>query len=205
MSARSSLLSLVALAACRKPPEADPAKVVELATQILQHVPAPGVAGECDRNELAGVTMTQPTLRRIGHQSVADDPAHADWINPSELDSPSARVLADPKADPTAQRRAAAEWLAAPAYVIYRIESVNAPIALGVKDLKRGTVSGRALRYDKTGRATCVLLFAFQDDEAKSEWAIAKSDKAIIDPVVSQAMRDHLHAQYLANYPRPTK
>ena len=209
MSARSSLLSLtaVALGACGKqgppPPEADPAKVIELAKQLVQNVPAPGGARDCAPAELTGVTMTNITLRRIVGLTNAADPEHAEWINPPELETPAARVLADPKADRIAARRAAAVLLAAPGFVVYRIDIVNAPIALEVKDLKLGTVGARAIHYDKAGVPTCVLYFSFANDKDKSDWAIARSDRAIIDPVVAKAMRDDLRVQYLKSYPRP--
>jgi hypothetical protein len=212
MSVRLSLRSASALAAlavvaCGKkpppPPEADPAKIVPIAKQMVQNVPPPAGSHDCALTELTGARLTNPTLRLIAGFTNADDPEHADWINPSELETPAARVLADPKSDPLAARRAAAELLAAPGFVVYRIDIVNAPIALGVKDPKLGTVGARAIHYDKAGQPTCVLYFTFANDKAKSDWAISKSDRAIIDPVVAKAMRDDLREQYLKMYPRP--
>ncbi|MDB4957777.1 MAG: hypothetical protein JWO36_5346 [Myxococcales bacterium] len=179
--------------------------MVAVAKQMVQNVPAPAASHDCKPEELTGATLTNITLRRIAGLTNAADPEHAEWINPSELETSAARVLADPKADAVAARRAAAELLAAPGFVVYRIDIVNAPIALEVKDLKLGTVGARAIHYDKTGEPTCVLYFTFANDKAKSDWAIGKSDRAIIDPVVAKAMREDLKEQYLKSYPRPPR
>lgn len=202
MSVRSSLLSALCLAACGKPaPEADPGKLVALAKAMVHDEPPPGIR-ECKPAELTGPTMTWPTLLRIAQVPVPAKPEFADWINPQELDTPAARVVADPGAASTAARRAAAELLAATHLVVYEIDSVQAPIALGVKDLKRGHVDARAIRYEADGRPSCSLVFWFQNDLAKSDAAIAKSDRAVISPVVAAAMRDDLREQYLARVPK---
>lgn len=212
MSGRSSRRDLaaaaaVALAACGHraappKPEADPAKVVALAKQIARNVPAPGAARDCRPDELVGGTrMTQPTLLRLAQEKVADVPEHADWINPTELDTPAVRVVADPKSAPRAARQAAAEVLAAPFYLVYRVDDVNAPMALGIKEPKIGTVGARVLRYDKTANPVCVVVYSIQNDKATSDLAIEKSDRAVMDPRIAKALRDDLHEQYLLHAP----
>lgn len=171
---------------------------------MVNDVPAPAAVPTCKPEELAGMTMTRRTLLRIDHREPDKASELADWINPTELDAPAARVLVDATADETAKRRAAADMLLAPAYLIYRVDMVAAPMALGVRDLKIGTIGGRLIRYDKTGLPTCVVLFTFQDDKDKSDQAIARSRAAaVVDPAVAKAMRDDLHEQYLKHAPRP--
>jgi hypothetical protein len=211
MSARSFRPELIAacciVAGCGKKappkPEADPKKVVELAKKIVHDVPAPAAVPNCKPEQLTGASMTQVTLLQIAHEKVDDTPEHADWINPPQLDSPAARVLADPKADATTARQAAAELLAAPGYTIYRVDIMNSPLALGVKDPKIGSVSGRALHYDKSGAPVCVVLFGIEDDPERGAWAVAHADRAYVQPEIVKAMREDLNAQYLKYAPRP--
>ena len=209
MSARSSRRELaalaLALAACKHAPEADPAKVRELAVHMLHRIPMPAGVRDCKPDELGGVTLTERTLLQLAQQPLTKDPELADWINPPELDAPAARVLADPNADPTAARQAAAQLLAAPSYTLYLVDMVNAPMALGVKDPKIGTISGRAVRYERSGDPTCVIVFAFQDDKQISDWSIAVSNHAVIAPEVAKALRDDLTKQYLIHAPRAAK
>ena len=212
MSARSSARNLLALAgvacssACHHPPEADPAQFLQIADRMVNDVPAPAAVPACKPDELVGTPMTRRTLLLIDHRKLDNIAELADWINPTELDAPATRGLIDPVADETARRRATAELLAAPAYLIYRLDLVGAPMALGVKDLKIGTIGGRLIRYDRTGRPTCVVLFAFQNDKDKSDQAIARSRAAaFIDPAIAKEMRDDLHAQFLLHAPRPLK
>lgn len=209
MSARSSTPSVAlavaaVVAGCggKHVPEADPQPLIELARAMIHATPAPAAVRDCVQADLVGATMTHVTLARIARQKLADLPLNADWINPPELDAPAARVLADARADEVAARRAAAELAAAAAYVVYRVDIVDAPIAIGVKDPKIGTVVARAIRYERDGRPTCVMRFAFQNTKAKNEWALAHSDRPTIDAAVSKAMRDDLTAQYLEHVPR---
>src|ERR1700733_11423460 len=146
---RSVAIAACAVVACHSTPEADPGKVVALAKEMIAHVPAPAGVRNCKPDELVGTSLTQLTLLKIAKATINTDTIHAEWINPPQLDAPAARVLADPNSDPTAARQAAAELLAAPFYVVYRVDSVNAPIAVEVKDPKIGTVGARAIRYDK--------------------------------------------------------
>ena len=194
---------LAVVAACKHPPEADPATFVAIADRMVNKVPSPAGIRDCRPEELAGVSMTRRTLLMIDHRELDKNAELSDWMNPVELDAPAARVLADPAADEGDRRRATAELLAAPAYLIYRLDMVAAPMALGVKDLKIGTVGGRLFRYDKTGKPECVTLFVFQNDKDKSDSAIARSRSAgVIDPKVAQELRDDLHAQYLSHAPK---
>ena len=150
--------------------------------------------------------MTFRTLMQLGDQKLSDQPQESAWINPAALDAPAARVLAEPKPDAPkkAARQAAAELLAAKFWVTYKVDLVNAPMALGVKELKIGTVHTRVIRYEKTGLPSCVLVFNFQNDRAVSDQAIEISDQAAIDPAVAKLLREDLVAQYIKLAPRTT-
>ncbi len=209
MSARSFLLSALAVAACGKhvadkpKPTADPAQVKLRAQTVSNNLPAPAAVPNCKDEDLAApIHMTYLTLARLAQQPIPKDPEHADWINVAALDSPAARVLLDPNASKQAAGEAAAELLNANAWMIYRVDMVNAPIALGVKELKIGTVGTRLIRYDQNGMPTCVRVWYFQNDKAKSDWAIAQSNKVIIDPAVAQAMKEDLAERFVQLLPR---
>lgn len=203
MSGRSSLRSaLVVLAACGhgapKQPEADPAAVKTLAKKMADSVPAPAAARLCTKADYQGIpTLTFRTLLQLAGEPLMPNPEHADWINPPGLDSDAVHAVG------SGDRHAAATLLAAPGWLVYKVDMVNAPIALGVKELKIGTIGARAIRFNtKTGLPDCVEVFYFQNDQAKSDWAISKSDRAVIDPAIAKAMRDDLTAQYLTHAPR---
>lgn len=203
-SARSLALAGAALAgaACSTThkPEADPARLVPIMKAIDKNTPAPGGAPVCKPEQLVGgATLTQLTVLKLGKEPPNPGPARADWINPPELDAPAARELLDPKTDETTQRQAAYELLSAPFFVVYRIDMVDAPMALGIKDLKRGNVGMRALRYDRKGQIECVKVVVFQNSVEKSDWAIVKSNLAVMDPKVSEALRDDLKAELFKN------
>ncbi len=209
-SPRSALLVL-ALVACGKSksepvkPEADPADVTKLAAVMARNVPTPAAVKDCAPEDLGGgVTMTFRSLLLLGKQKLSDQPEESEWINTPDLDSPAVRTLVDPKPDApkNAARQAAAELLAASHWVAYKVDLVNAPMALGVKELKIGTIHTRVVRYEKTGVPSCVLIFNFQNDRAVSDAAIEQSDKPIIDPQVAKLLREDLVAQYLKLAPR---
>lgn len=179
-------------------PEADPARLTALAKEMDRNTPAPGGAPDCTPDQMVGgAAMTQVTLLKIAGDPPNLGPEREDWINPAELDSPAARELIDPAADETTRRQATYELLTAPFYLVYRIDLVDAPMAIGVKDLKRGTVGARALRYDREGQITCLKVITFQNVRAKSDWAILKSNLAVMDPKISAALRDDLRDQLL--------
>jgi hypothetical protein len=213
MSARSSTrdlaLAALLLAACstKHKPEADPGRLVPIMKAIDKNTPTPGAAPVCKPEQLVGgATLTQVTVLKLGRDTANTGPEREPWINPPELDSPAARELIDPGTDDTTRRQAAYELLSAPFFVVYRIDLVDAPMALGVKDLKRGVVGGRALRYDRTGNIECVKVLAIPNTLEKSDWAILKSNLAVMDPKVSEALRDDLRAQllrYVAALGRP--
>jgi hypothetical protein len=204
MSARSSLHSgglLVLLAACHsapKQPEADPAQVKTLVEKMVNNVPTPGAVRQCTKADYRGVpTVTFRTLLQLAGEQLKSDPEHADWINPRALDADAFHAVA------TGDRHAAATVLAPAGWIVYKVDMVNAPIALGVKELKIGTIGARAMRFStKTGLPDCVEVFFFQNDQAKSDWAIAQSNRTLIDPAVAKAMRDDLAAQFLTHAPR---
>jgi hypothetical protein len=208
MSARSSLHKLAPLLAAAglaaagpgcgsKPPEADPAVFTAIANTMVKNVPLIG-APECTGEQvIGGATMTVRTLLQIAKQSIDDRPERQEYVNPPELDAPAARVLADEKASQTAKRRAAAELATAPFYLVYLIDNVDAPMALGIKELKRGGGGGRAIKYDRAGNLQCIRVFVWQNDKQLSDAAIAKSDRPTIDPAISQQLRDDLRVQLL--------
>jgi len=202
---RSALF--VALAACHggpATPTADPALITPLASQMARNVPVPLAVPTCAAADLAGAPdLTYRTLRQLGGLPLGDTPELADWINPVQLDVPAARTLADAAADDAHKRAAAGELLAAKAWLVHDVTFVGAPLALGVKELKIGTVNTTLIRYDRaTGKPTCVQLFGFQNNRATSDWAIKVSDQPLVDPRVQKVLRDDLAAQYLKLVPR---
>jgi hypothetical protein len=201
LAALAVLAAVAALAgACSGPrkPEANPERLVPLLKAMDRNTPAPGGAPTCKAEQLVGgATMTQATLLKIAKEPANPGAEREDWINPAELDSPAARELIDPAVDDTIRRQAAYELLSAPFYLVYRIDMVDAPMALGVKDLKRGTVGGRALRYDRKGDIVCIQLLKFQSSRDKSDWAIVKSNLPVMDPAVAEALRADLRDQLL--------
>lgn len=208
MWARSSLPSVLACvlgAACgHKPnkPEADPAQVTALAKKLIDNSPVPAAVPECKPEELrAPATATFRTLLELAGEKPGSEPEQADWINPHDLDSPAARALID-GADQTRKREAAAELLAAPAWIVYRVDLVNAPMAIGVKELKTGTIGARIIRYDKAARPICATVWNFQNTQDKTDWAISITNKAYVDGAVAKVLRDDLTAQYLKLVPR---
>jgi hypothetical protein len=201
-SSRRDALALIALTtACGKHarnPDLDPARIQDHARRVAHNLPAPAAVPACKPNELAGgATLSFRTLLELAGDPIASTPEHADWINPPALDVPAARLLIDPAADAAAKRQAAAELEAAPFWVVYHVELVDAPLALGVKELKLGTVGTMVLRFDRAGLPTCMLPFYFQNTKEKNDWAIAKSDRPVVDPAVAQALREDLAAQFV--------
>ena len=209
-SSRRSVALLVLLAACgsKKPaaPEADPAKLAPIFKEMVMSYPGPGMK-ECTGEEVVGgATMSAVTFFNLAkYQYDANKPENAEYVNPPELDSPAARTLIDAKASDTDKRRAAAELLSAPFYLVYNVDYVNAPMALMVKELKRGTVGARAIRFEKNGKSSCVRVFYFQNDLAVSDSAIKRSNKAQIDPAIAKELQDDLHKQMLVRIPLLTQ
>ena len=199
MSVRSSLHSgfaLLLLTACSGKSSAgsdgDPAKVTALAKTMIQNTPAPAALPACTTPQLAAASLTARTLIQLAGQEVPDRHERTEWINPSELDEPAARTLLDPAADADAKRAAAAKLLAVSKFIIWRPETVDVPLAVGSKELKRGVVGMRALGYDSAGNATCITVFNIKNDKAVSEWAQVESDKAVVDPAISKALQQDL-------------
>lgn len=200
---------LVASAACgkkaaKKKPEADPALVKALAAKMAHSVPAPAALRDCSSDDLTGgAPMTFRSLVVLAGLPVPPDkPEYAEWINPPALEAPAVHTLVAATSTPVEQRQAAAELVNAPFWVAYKVDMVNAPMALGVKELKTGTVATRVIRYEKTGIPSCALVFFFQNDKAISDDAIAKSDKATIDPAIAKLLREDLTAQFIKQAPR---
>ncbi len=202
MSARSSTrrgsLLLIALAACgSKKPEGDPAKVAEIAKAIAANPPPFAGVRKCTAADFAHPSMSQVTLLRLAKEDVPDTHERVGWMNPPEVDAPYARVLVESK-DDKQRRQAAAEFLAAKAFMIIRVDLLDVPLALELKELKRGAVGIRAIGYDQAANVTCTTPFTVQNDKEKSEWAMKTSDKARVDPAVAQALREDLKVQLLA-------
>jgi len=191
--------ALVALAACggKSKPEADPAKVQALATQMANNPPPLAGMRACQAEDFRLPSMTQPTLLKLAQQEVPANPERLPWMNPPEVDAPYARVLID-STDEKLRRQAAAEFLAAKGYMVWRVDMLDVPLALEIKELKRGAVGIRAIGYDKAGNASCVQQFTVQNDKAVSESAMQRSDKARVDPKIAQELRDDLKVQLLA-------
>lgn len=178
-------------------PERDPAEVEQRARVMLASTPAPAAVPDCTAAALRAPSLTQRTLLELARETIPDAPERAAWINPPALDAPAARTLLDAGASVEARRRAAAELLAAPALVVFRVDMVNVPLALGVKELKRGAVGVRAIGYDRAGQATCAKVFTVRNDKATSEAAMDRSDRATVDPAVMQLLRDDLAQQLI--------
>lgn len=197
MQARSLLLSV--LIACKaKQPEADPAKVKALAHQLIANEPGMAAVRECKDADYANtIPVTWRTLKLLGGDPIGKENREADWINPAQLDAPAFRAVLEKN-----DRHAAAQLLGKnAAYLVHKVDVVNAPIALGIKELKIGSIGARAIRYERDGKPTCVTLVDFTNDRAKSDWAISVSDKTLIDPAVAKAMRDDLADQYVKHAP----
>ena len=202
VTAVACLAAAAAATACSTghKPEADPARLVPIMKAMDRNTPAPGGAPTCTPDQMiGGATLTQVTLLKIAGEPANPGPEREDWINPPDLDSPAARELIDPKLDETTVRQAAYELLSAPFYLVYRIDLVDAPMAIGVKDLKRGTVGARALRFDREGNIVCVKVMTFQNTLARSDSAILRSNLAVMDPKISAELRDDLRAQFLVH------
>lgn len=205
-SPRELLLLACTLAACGKSeppkPEADPAEVAKLAATMRREVPTPAATRDCTPEDFdGGMPMTFRSLMQLSGGKLPDRPEEADWINPIELDAAPVRTLVDGK-DQKKMRQAAAELMAAPFWVAYKVDYVNAPMALGIKDPKIGTIATRVIRYEKTGLPGCVMLFIFQNDQKVSDDAIAVTVTAAVDPAVAKILRDDLVQQYLKLAPR---
>lgn len=185
-----------------KVPERDPAEVERLAAAMVKAVPVPGAVRECARPELTepSATLTRRTLLQLAKQPLGSgirDAQNAEWLNATELDSPAARTLVD-GGDEGTRRRAAAELLSAPRFLVYWIDLVDTPIPLGVKDFKRGYVGARAVRFTRDGRPECVYPFYWRNDPVKQEWAVERgTKKGRIEPEVQTAMQQDLRAQFL--------
>lgn len=211
MSARSSArdlsiavavlgLSLGGAAGCHrgpKRPQGDPAAFAALARTMIKNVPGAGMTKCTGEQILGGATMTMLTVSQIAKYQLPEAAGNRPFVNPPELDAPAARVLADDKASEGDRRTAAGELAAAPFYLVYAIDNVDVPMALGVKELMRGSANGRAIKYDQRGIPQCVRIFSWQNDKQLSDEAIAKSNKARLDPAIVKQLSDDLTAQLL--------
>lgn len=204
MSARSSLrsaLALLLLTACsdgKSGPDGDPAQVAALAKTMIANTPAPAALPACTTPQLAAASLTARMLIQLAGQEIPDRHERTDWINPSELDEPAARTLVDPAATTDAKRAAAGTLLGMSKFIIWRPETVDVPLAVGSKELKRGIVGFRALGYDRAGNGTCITVFTIKPDKAVSEWAMDESDKAVVDPAISKALQQDLKKVLIA-------
>jgi hypothetical protein len=198
-----AIATLVAACSAQHKPEADPERLIPLMRTMDQSTLPPGVQKCKPEDMVGGATMTHATLLKIAKAPPSQDqgPQDEDWINPPELDVPAARELIDPTASELTRRHAAYELLSAPFFLVYRVEMVDAPMAIGVKDLKRGTVGVRVLRFDQLGNLECVKALLFQNTLAKSDWAIVRSNVAKIDPKIAASLRDDLRDQLLKRIP----
>lgn len=202
MSARSSRRSLVAIAlfalaigGCRKkPPEADPDRVRALADRLLRITPPLAGVRACVEADYEMPAMSLVTAIELAKETMPDRPEFERWINPPEIDAPAFRTILESK-DDTARRRAAHQLLNAKGYIVYRVDMVNVPLALEVKELKRGAVGVRAVGFDKNDQVICVRNFIVQNDNEKAEWAMKTTTLPTVDPMVAKALRDDLTVQ----------
>lgn len=202
MSARSSLprlcilAALVTTGACgSKAPEADPAKLeAKLKLLVSKEPPLGASIRRCEEKDYENPAITVPTARTIAKMDIPDIPEMANWINPPEIDAPAFRTVMESK-DERARRRATALLLGAKGYMLYRVDLVNVPMALGLKELKRGAVGARVIGYDQNLNIVCVRDFLFQNDKAVSEEAMRTSTKPTIDPAVMKRLREDLAEQ----------
>jgi hypothetical protein len=193
-----AVLSLGAACDSSHKPEADPARVQTLAKAMDKNSPGIGVGRPCLPEELVGgATMTQLALLKLADNHINPGPEREPWTNPPELDSPAVHEILDENVDETTKRQAAYELLSAPFFVVYRADLVDAPMAIKVKELKRGTVGYRVIRYNQKGGLDCDNVLMVQNSKGKSDEAIVKSNLAVMDPEVSAGLRDDLKAELL--------
>ena len=201
MLARSFVLELgLLLVACdtSHKPEADPARITTVAKAMDANTPGIGVGRPCTPEELiGGATMTQLTMLKLAQANVNAGPEREEWINPQELDSPAALELINDDVDETTKRQAAFELLSAPFYLVYRIDLVDCPMCLKIKELKRGTVGLHVIRYNRKGELECTNNVTVQNSKPKSDWAIVKSNLALMDPQISADLRADMKAEML--------
>ncbi len=203
MSGRSSLRSvgLVALAglaassACtKKAPEADPDQVSALADRLLRIMPPLAGVRACVEADYELPALSLVTAIELAKETMPDRPEFERWINPPEIDAPAFRTVLTSKNE-TERRRAAHQLLGAKGYIVYRVDMVNVPLALEVKELKRGAVGVRAVGIDRSDKVFCVRNFTVQNDKEKSEWAMKMTTLPTVDPMVAKALRDDLTFQ----------
>ena len=200
MSGRSSrrsvaLAGVLALAACGKSaPEADPDKVRALADRLLRIMPPLAGVRACVEADYELPAISLVTAIELAKETMPDRPEFERWINPPEIDAPAFRTVLESK-DQTQRRRAAHQLLGAKGYIVYRVDMVNVPLALEIKELKRGAVGVRAVGIDKQDRVFCVRNFIVQNDKEKSEWAMKMTTLPTVDPMVAKALRDDLTFQ----------
>jgi len=169
---------------------------------MIANSPVPAAVPACSAQDLSGaVKMTFRTLQLIaGRTANRTSTETLDWANPTALDSAAAQSLLSPNGGVEHMRQAAGELLRAPSWIVYRVDLVNAPMALGIKELKTGTMTGRVIRYDRgSARPTCVTQWGVQNSPEKTDWAISVSTKSYIDPAVALVLREDLVAQYLSH------
>ena len=195
-SSRCSALVLIALGACSKPaPQADPATLEAKLKLLVSKEPPLGTSlRRCEEKDYENPAITVPTARAIARLPIPDVPEMASWINPPEIDAPAYRVVLESK-DEKARRRATWQLLNANGYILYRVDLVNVPMALNLKELKRGAVGARAIGYDRNLNIACVRDFLFQNDKALSEESMRVSTKPVVDPEVIRKLRDDLGVQ----------
>ena len=207
MSERSSLrdafmlaAAVLAAAGCKaKKLEADPARAKDLAAAMIKNIPVPAAVPDCKPGEATGsATMTFRTLMQLAGNELSKEHELDDWVNPTNLDHPSARALVDATTDDARRRQAAGELTNAPSYFIYKVDAMSAPIAAGRREAARGFVAMRDIKYDAKGMPVCVVIYQVKNTRSKAEWAMDQIEKkAVVDPAVVQALRDDMHEQQM--------
>jgi hypothetical protein len=219
MSERSSrrdvVILVIALAGCggtkAKPaPEADPAEATKLAAAIEKATPFPAQVPDCKPEHYTdALSLTRRTLLQIANLEITKDPEVDDHINPTELDHPSLRALADPATPMQARRQAAAIMLGAKRIFLYRADVHNAPLAYGINELKRGHVAMRGIVFEK-GKPICVTVFSVKNTKKVSEAAMDEVERSAgVTPEISRKLREDLRLRLQREatklgMPRPT-
>src|SRR5690606_17570948 len=131
----------------------DPEKIRALADRLLRVTPPLAGMRACTEADYENPAMSLVTAIELAKETMPDRPEFERWVNPPEIDSPAFRTILESKDEPE-RRRAAHQLLNAKGYILYRVDMVNVPLALEVKELKRGAVGVRAVGFDQQGNVT---------------------------------------------------
>ena len=158
---------------------------------------------DCKPEELGGTDeVTSRTLHELAGQKVGTRARGRRLDQPARDSTRRRRGRSSKRHRATAKREAAAELLAAPAWIVYHVDIVNAPMAIGVKELKIGTIADapHPLRQGRAAGVRDGVLLPEHPSEDRLGDLI--TNKAYVDAAVAKELRDDLTAQYLKLVPR---